>query len=291
MGAPKKRPRRLVERTRPRPCGLHGSWLAPAWEHAKHQMRALNPDFVLHLGDVIYSKGEASKYDPYFFEPYRDLIDRAPVFPSLGNHDYGTDSGQPYLDAFYLPANNPAGAERYYSFNWGEAHFVALDSMQPYTPDSAMTQWLATDLAASTAKWKFVFFHHAIYSSGPHGLHDPYVRPMRDALAPLFERYGVDIVFNGHDHDYERSTPRRDYPPDSHAVVYVVSGGGGAGLYPVGSSAFTAYSAMVHHTVQVQVDGCILSLRAIDTTGAVFDQIALGKCPHSVYLPITLKQF
>jgi len=99
----------------------------------------------------------------------------------------------------------------------------------------------------------------------------------------------VDIVFAGHDHDYERSTPRRDYVPGSDGVIYIVSGGGGAPLYTVGSSAFTAFSASVHHTVQVQIESCILSLRAIDTSGAVFDQIALAKCPSNLYLPIILK--
>lgn len=252
------------------------------------QMRALNPDFMLHAGDVIYPSGQAGGYDPYFFAPYAGLLDHMPVFPVLGNHDYVTANGQPYLDAFYLPAAGPGG-ERYYSFDWGAAHFVALDSNQAYQPGSTMYQWLEADLAQSTAKWKFAFFHHAIYTSGLHG-RDSYVTPMRDALAPLFEKYEVDVVFNGHDHTYERSTPRRDYVPGASGVIYIVSGGGGADLYAVGRSPFTAYSASVHHTVQVQIDGCILSLRAIDTTGSVFDQIALSKCPHQFYLPVLLKQ-
>ncbi len=255
------------------------------------QMLALDPDFMLHLGDIIYDAGEAENYDPRFFQPYRDLLDQAPMFPSLGNHDYGTNLGQPYLDAFYLPSNNPSGTERYYSFDWGNAHFAALDSNRLYpVTDTLMLQWLESDLAASTATWKFVFFHHAIYSSGPHGLFDSYVQPMRNALAPLFEQYAVDIVFAGHDHDYERSTPRRDYVPDSRGVIYIVSGGGGAPLYLVGTSDFTAFSTdEYHHTVQVQINSCILSLRAINTSGEVFDQIVLTKCPHSLYLPVILK--
>jgi len=243
------------------------------------RMLALGPDFMLHTGDVIYPAGEAANYDPYFFNPYRDLLDRIPVFPSLGNHDYGTANGQPYLDAFYLPGN-----ERYYSFDWGDAHFVALDSTPPRYKDESMLQWLQSDLAASTARWTFVFFHHAMFTVGPH-VNDPTLPDMRATLEPIFSHYAVDIVFNGHDHDYERSHPR-------NGVIYIVSGGGGASLYdPVTADDAIAYFAQAHHTVEVQVTGCIFSLRAVDATGMVLDQIALAKdCPHHVYLPLILKQ-
>lgn len=250
------------------------------------QMLALHPDFMLHLGDVVYPNGQTGGYDPYFFAPYHDLIDRVPVFPTLGNHDYHTANGQPYLDAFYLPATGPGG-ERYYSFDWGDAHFVALDSNRGYGPGSLMLQWLASDLAASTAKWKFVFFHHALFTAGPHR-NDSTLPALKQALEPLFAQYGVDVVFNGHDHDYERSEPQ-------NGVIYIVSGGGGYDLYdmlwPDRSTSYIAYAAQMYHTVQVQIHGCILSLRAIDTRGAVFDQIALAKgCSHQWYLPIILKR-
>jgi predicted phosphodiesterase len=249
------------------------------------RMNALQPDFILHTGDVIYPSGAAGDYDSKFFQPYRDLLDDAPIFPSLGNHDYGTASGGPYLDVFYLPANAPANLERYYSFDWGNAHFVALDSMRLY-PNTAMTDtvmldWLQADLAASTATWKFVYFHHAPYTSGAHR-NDAYVLPVRNTLGPIFAQREVDVVFTGHDHSYERSRP-------ISGTVYIVSGGGGAPLYAVVPQLFTAYAASVHHTVQVQIEGCVLSLRAIDASGAVFDQIALSKCPNHIYLPVILK--
>jgi len=250
------------------------------------QMDALDPDFVLHLGDVIYPDGQAEGYQPYFFNPYRNLLDSAPIFPSLGNHDYHTANAQPYLDVFYLPANNPAGTERYYSFDWGDAHFVALDSNRLYpiaaVTDTVMLNWLAADLAATTAEWKFVYFHHAPYSSGLHG-YEPVIVAMRTIMAPLFEQYDVDMVFAGHDHIYERSKPQ-------NGVIYIVSGGGGASTYPVVPQEFSAYAERVHHTVKVRIDGCILSLRAIKSDGAAIDQIALTKCTNHVYLPLILKR-
>ena len=109
------------------------------------RMVALDPDLVLHTGDVVYPDGQASGYDPFFFQPYQTLSRRAPIYPTLGNHDYHSQRGQPYLDAFYLPQNNPANTERYYSFDWGNAHFTALDFNTG--PDAKQIEWLKNDLS------------------------------------------------------------------------------------------------------------------------------------------------
>jgi predicted phosphodiesterase len=231
------------------------------------QMVALDPHFVLHTGDVIYPDGQADGYDPFFFQPYQALARRAPVFPSLGNHDYHTQRGQPYLDAFYLPHNNPANTERYYSFEWGNAHFTALDFNTG--PDEAQLDWLRDDLRATDKTWKIVFYHQAIYSSGPHG-HESWVEAKRALLAPIFEEHDVDLVINGHDHAYERTLPIND-------VLYIVSGGGGASTYEVVPQPFSAYAETTHHTVFVTIEGCILTLLAIKPDGTVFDATTLTK--------------
>ncbi len=239
---------------------------SPAQQQVADRMVALDPHFVLHTGDVVYPSGQASGYDPYFFQPYQALLKRAPIFPTLGNHDYVSGSGQPYLDAFYLPHNNPANSERYYSFDWGSAHFAALDFNDG--PSQAQLDWLQNDLASTDKAWKFVFYHQAIYSSGPHG-YDPYIINKRAVLAPIFAANHVDIVFNGHDHDYERTVPISD-------VVYIVSGGGGASLYPVNPQPFSAFAESTYHTVYVAVNGCTLTLQAITPDGAVIDSTGLS---------------
>ena len=231
------------------------------------QLAALDPQFVLHTGDVIYPAGQADGYDPFFFKPYQAVARRAPIFPSLGNHDYGTQRGQPYLAAFYLPHNNPAHTERYYSFDWGNAHFTALDFNTG--PDPDQVAWLKADLAATDKPWKFVFYHQAIYSSGPHG-YESWVEANRRLLAPIFEQNHVDVVFNGHDHDYERTRP-------INGVLYIVSGGGGGPLYPVIPQSFSAYAESTDHAVFVAVDGCTLTLQAIKPDGTVFDSATLTK--------------
>ncbi len=231
------------------------------------------PDLLLHVGDLIYQTGQASGYDPQFFAVYSPTLATAPVYPVLGNHDMVTDSGAPWQQVFYLPGDAGAHATRYYSFTWGNVHFLALDSEAPYDPTSAQYAWLLQDLespAAQTATWRIAYFHQPPYSSGyGHGS----TLALREAWGPLFERFGVDLVFSGHEHNYERTTPRRDYAAvgGTHAVTYVVTGGGGQTLYPLGRQAWTAAAAMVHHFVRVQVVGPHLTLDAIDLTGQVFD--------------------
>jgi hypothetical protein len=185
----------------------------------------------------------------------------------LGNHDYRTQRGQPYLDVFHLPHNNPANTERYYSFDWGNAHFTALDFNTG--PDPDQMAWLQEDLAATDKLWKFVFYHQAIYSSGPHG-YESWVEAKRQLLAPIFEQNHVDVVFNGHDHDYERTRP-------INGVLYIVSGGGGGPLYPVVPQSFSAYAESTYHTVFVTAAGCTLTLQAIKPDGTVFDSTTLTK--------------
>jgi len=246
------------------------------------RMVALDPQLVLHTGDVVYPDGQAAGYDPFFFNPYQTLAKRAPIYPTLGNHDYHSQSGQPYLDAFYLPHNNPAQTERYYSFDWGNAHFTALDFNTG--PDAAQLDWLKNDLASTDKPWKFVFYHQAIYSSGPHG-HEDWVTAKRALLAPIFEQYKVDVVFNGHDHDYERTQP-------INGVLYIVSGGGGGPLYQVNPQSFSAYAETTYHTVLATLDGCTLTLQAVKPDGTIFDATTLSKtCLVPTPIPTPIIEF
>src|SRR5262249_25559804 len=157
---------------------------------------------VVHTGDMIYESGATADFDSRFFAPYADLVRQLVFWPCLGNHDFKTAAGQPWRDAFYTPANNPAASENYYSFDYGNAHIAVLDSNSGTAPGSAQYQFLDSDLAASTARWKFVAFHHTIYSSGTtHGSN----LAIRANLVPLFDAHDVDMVFMGHEHNYERT--------------------------------------------------------------------------------------
>lgn len=223
------------------------------------QLFLQHPDLVIHTGDVIYGGDTDKDYDAKFFSIYAKLAESAPFFLTIGNHDV-TGNEDPYLRNFYLPQDSP-GKGRYYSFNCGGVHFVGLDSNEPLAPGSPQYAWLVGDLKASRLPMKVIFFHHPVFSSGYHGS----TKGLRKSLEPVFVKFHVTVVFNGHDHDYERMVL-------IHHVTYVVTGGGGGMLYPVGSSPWTAFSATVHNFVLCTVKNGKIYLKAIDDKGKVFDR-------------------
>jgi len=242
----------------------------------RDRMLSTPADLLLHTGDMVYPDGAAEDFDPKFFWPYRDLMRHLVFWPCLGNHDYDTDKGGPWRAAFYTPANNPAGSENYYSFDFGNAHFVVLNSNGNTAPGGPQYTFLDHDLAESTAAWKFVAFHHTIYSSGHHGSRID----IRNNLVPLFDQHGVDVVLMGHDHDYERTLPLRgDQVVEPGAgTVYVTTGGGGGESRPFETeNTFTAYKEVGFHYTRVAVNGSTLLLQMIREDGAVRDSMTLVK--------------
>jgi hypothetical protein len=245
---------------------------------------------VLHTGDMVHSGGICSGSDSSWKQYlrawlglYGNTIGRVPVFPALGNHDLdgGSCGYQAFASIFHLPTNAPAGSqEQYYSFDWAGAHFIALDSNQNLHRGSPQHLWLSEDLRNSAHEWKFVFFHHPAYSSGLHG-GDALIH---EKLPPLFETYGVDVVFSGHDHHYERTCPILQESCVTAAqggVTYYVTGGAGAPLYTPHGAWFTAYSDSAYHFLLVQVNGCRLSIEAVEASGIIFDRYTLDRCPPS----------
>ncbi|UCC62521.1 MAG: metallophosphoesterase family protein [Anaerolineae bacterium] len=254
-----------------------------AAEMAQHHF-----DLALHTGDIVYSGGVCSgtnsawnQYIRAYFDLYRESMGHVPFYPSVGNHElYGGDCGyQGYTDVYHLPGNAPPGdAEEYYSFDWGTAHIIALDTNQDYSAGSAQYNWLVNDLQASTQPWNFVFFHHPAYSSGFHGS----TPEVQTHLVPIFETYGVDVVFYGHDHHYERSCPILNgacTTPQDGGIVYYVTGGGGAPLYPAFGAWFTAYyNHTRYHFLKMDLYDCLLRLQAVDTDGNLFDSYEIDRC-------------
>jgi hypothetical protein len=250
-------------------------------------------DLALHAGDVAY--GSQSTSGPgshltlhnWFFDIYKDWLRRRPFYPSIGNHDDELAFAQPYRDVFVLPENGVTSgyadhAERFYSFDYGPVHFVALDTERAFQDPlrrQAQVTWLENDLAATAQPWRVVFFHRSPYSNGVEHGSDLAVR---QAFGPLFERYGVQLVISGHDHDFERSVPwRQTTTAGGRAVMYVVSGGGGARLYGVGQAAWTARSVSAYHYVRANVGTCLLQLEAVGLDGAIFDTYSLDRCTQA----------
>jgi acid phosphatase type 7 len=171
-------------------------------------------DVWLLLGDNAYNLGTDGDYQTNFFNLYSDFTPHAVLWPALGNHDVDTAPGdaRSYLEIFTLPTQAEAGGlasgtEKYYSFNYGNIHFVCLDSeMSGVNPGGPMLTWLQNDLTADHSDWRIVYWHHPPYSKGSHDS-DSVTRmiQMRQNVSPILEAAGVDLVLCGHSHVYERS--------------------------------------------------------------------------------------
>lgn len=233
------------------------------------------PDLVITTGDNNYPSGSASTIDANIGQYYHQFVypytgayppgaNQNRFFPSLGNHDWVATDAQPYLDYFTLPGN-----ERYYNFSVGSVEFFAIDSdiREPDGVDSTSTQavWLKTQLEASTANWKIIFFHHPPYSSALHG--------SQLWMRWPFKTWGADLVLSGHDHMYERF--------DIEGLTYIVDGLGGASIYdfilPVQGSQFRYngnYGALL-----IEASLSNLYIRFINIDGQVIDDFTIHASP------------
>lgn len=179
-------------------------------------------DLWLWLGDNAYSFGLEQEYQDYVFNVYPPTLRNTPIFMTPGNHDYAdsrTNFNIAYYQLFSFPEKGEAGGvpsntKSYYSADYGNVHLISLDSQanQPedgfriYDTTSTQIQWLKRDLAATKSPWKIVIFHHPPYSKGGHDSDTEHqMKLIRENLTPILERYGVDLVLNGHSHGYERT--------------------------------------------------------------------------------------
>ena len=214
-------------------------------------------DFMVFLGDVAYSAGRPSELQTKFFAIYQDFLKFVPAYLTIGNHERRTRQGAPYFEAFVLPE-----PERYYSFDWGDVHFVAIDTTQR---DAEQLAWLDHDLAQHRRRWTIVFGHHAFYTNALRG---PEIA-VRRAFAKIVTRNKVDLVLTGHEHQYERFRIA--------GVNYVVSGGGGGQLHYFGGRSQALKQAAVHHFLAFEVSADKLTMRAIDIEGREIEKMELTK--------------
>ncbi len=177
------------------------------------------PNLVLQLGDNAYNLGLDTEFQAGMFDIYPSMLRKTPFWSCLGNHEVYGPSPYPYFSIYTLPTAGEAGGvasgtENYYSFDYGNIHFISLDSMTAAnrTTNGAMATWLQNDLASTAATWIICFFHHPPYTKGSHDSDngilndpDPELVEMRENIVPILEAGGVDLVLSGHSHSYERS--------------------------------------------------------------------------------------
>jgi uncharacterized protein (TIGR03437 family) len=247
------------------------------------QLMAAEQDIsmVIHVGDMAYPDGTFEQLQAAYFGVNFPLMQRLPFFTTPGNHEYNTDSAAPYVAGIAAPESGVPALDlgRYYSFNWGSAHFVSVDSnLLPTSRAAAMLAWLDADLAATDQHWRIVFLHHTPYPTGYH-LGDPICAAVQQFVNPIVERHGVQLLLAGHEHGYERTYPLAGgqiVAASAPSTTYVVTGGGGGALETVGSTPQTAISLQAFHYLRVDVNGQTLTLSAIGLDGSEIDQVTLG---------------
>ena len=217
-------------------------------------------DMVLMLGDNMYGRQDPQDFVTKFERPYAALLQAGVLFyATLGNHDDQNNR-------FYKPFN--MDGERYFTFVKKNVRFFVLDTNQL---DPRQRAWFDDVLQRSDDMWRICFFHHPIYSDG--GRHGSDVS-LRVILEPLFVKYGVDVVFSGHDHVYERLKPQK-------GITYFVSGSGGqlrrGDLRP--SELTAAYYDQDQSFMLVEVAGDDLFFEAVARSGATVDSGVIHREP------------
>ena len=237
------------------------------------------PSLVINTGDLVTDGLNPVHWDT-FFDMNASLIKTIPYYVSLGNHEKNTPY---YYQYFSFP-----GKENYYSFNWSNCHFVVLDSEGPDDPPEFpmdyqarkmhqekvetfwddQLMWLCNDLKNHREyDFTFVYMHQPLFSLKDSRREEQ--KEFQKRFAQIFSDFEIDVVYSGHDHNYQRH-----YVDPVH---YVVSAGGGASLYGFGKpfAKYTRKLALKHHYVLVEVDGKKIKSTALSADGEVLDQFSI----------------
>jgi len=276
-------------------------------------------DLILMLGDNAYYSGTDAEYQKAVFDMYGGMLRQTNAWSTVSNHDtnQSTDPNMAttaYFDVFTMPTTGEAGGapsatRKYYSFDFGNIHFVSLDSMSSdRSVNGPMLRWLANDLAANRKPWLIAFWHHAPYTKGSHDSDaERESSEMRSNALPILEAYGVDLVLAGHSHSYERSKLiGGHYGLSSMLASSMIKDGGSGrptdtGAYAKGASGNRAVYAVVGSSGKVSggpfdhpvmftslnqlgslvldVDGDRLDAKFLRADGVVADSFTIVKTP------------
>jgi hypothetical protein len=279
-------------------------------------------DGILFLGDNAYNDGTDSEYQSAIFENmYEDKLKNTIAWSTLGNHDgHSADSNTqtgPYYDIFTFPTAGESGGlasgtEAYYSYDYGNIHFIILDSYETNrSVGGAMYNWAQSDIQNTTQEWIVAVWHHPPYTKGSHNSDtESNLIDMRQNFLPMLETNGVDLVLSGHSHSYERSyflnghygnsgtfnsstmtvgaTGNGDgkidgtgayskSPSSNDGAVYITAGS--SGKISGGSLDHNAmyYSVSQLGSCILEVDGSTLNVKFIRETGAIEDYFTIEK--------------
>jgi predicted phosphodiesterase len=256
-------------------------------------MRHFNPSFVMHVGDMVENGTNQTQWDQWFQDVNDNWIGddglTIPVIPTLGNHENNATN---YYEQFALPGN-----QQWYYYDWGPTLRIIVLNDEAFASQISGDEvtWLDNVLSSTPAyMWKIVMFHRNVYQSSPsHGD----ATDIQDYWVPVFDKYHVDLVVDGHTHNYARSKPMNSNDPtwsNRVGTVYVTAGGWGAPLatYYNPKSYFVTGSMQYHFVLATVYKNGSMHLEAKDLSGNTFDQVWLYSplkywdFPNGVYVMV-----
>jgi hypothetical protein len=238
-------------------------------------LRSKGSDLIIDAGDLV-SNGQMQDQWDQWFEDMGEAITATPLMSVVGNHEKNSE-------LFYMQFALPGG-EEYYSFDYGNAHFVGLNS--EILINGTQAEWLEDDLARARVNpsivWVFAYFHAPVFTASSHSGRDD----IQDIWGPIMDKYDVDLVFVGHNHCYERTsalfsngtiTDSGQRLVDPAGTVHITSGAFGAPLYDVQNVDFMEHARKLNNFVRIEIKGKQLELKAIGETGSTFDTLVIQK--------------
>lgn len=258
---------------------------AGVWKQLLNNALTNYPDlkFALQGGDLIDETTDYGQWEE-FFNTAAGVFDRIPFMPAIGNHEFEETSL--YFKSFVLPQNGPEGLkEHHYSFDYGDAHFVVLDSNLMGSEgdlSEAGMSWLESDLQSSGKTWKFVVFHHPPY--GVDSRDTTLSNMVKASWVPIMESNGVDMVFVAHQHMYMRTYPisagEIQEKPGQGNITYVLGDAGNKTYLNPEAHDYIAVveegSAATGYTV-INIDGDVLTMTTRGSDGGIMDELEINK--------------
>lgn len=236
--------------------------------------------FALLGGDLTDNGSDEEEWGQ-FLDAATGVFSRIPVMPAMGNHD-----GSMYLNFFALPANGPEGLKQeFYSFDYGDAHFVVLDSGN--NTNERVKQWLRDDLEGTAKKWKFVVFHIPAYPAS----HDykEIDQSIRANWVPVLEQNRVDMVFVGHQHQYMRTHPIYQgevQAAPAYGLVYVMGNAGSKTYAGGGEFPYIAVEQTGSNYQVIDIEGNVLTLTSKQSTGELIESYTINKGDNTEPRPV-----